>query len=425
MSAPDDTEPSPFTPVILGLRTLLRSKKHAPNANSCQPSTTPPRQSPPQGRRFATRPACTHTTMQRIKGRFHCHLCGRIPEIGWLYACMQDRRLYPDTATQGSSVQVSSQPLLTPPNSPCKDVTSQDTPQMSPLRQELEEYGFSDSVLKGIEEGEYTEAQTEKLKRQRMNVKTVIATELGLSRSVPSHPELSSSPPRLATTQASSSSNAAQEADDTAASSKSPSAPELDPTRIRLAMQQPCRFQVCHRCRPTFRDRTNVSLTAAVQGELPPVTPQEAAVLPVPDARILRTIGLHQPTDSRQPSQSGSGTEESSGSSFPYSVFDSEMEIDDNGGRNAAGTESAAGIKFSLKQKPSCGLGINLYPVKEDIETPGNVTPVAHRPTDETNTTSDEASYVTTSEDQMVVDDSVVVTEEAAEMHTSDVVHQA
>lgn len=37
----------------------------------------------------ARRPQCTHMAMNRLYGEHHCHMCGKVPSLGWVYSCEQ------------------------------------------------------------------------------------------------------------------------------------------------------------------------------------------------------------------------------------------------------------------------------------------------------------------------------------------------
>jgi hypothetical protein len=36
---------------------------------------------------------CTHVTMNRLYGEHTCSMCGKVPSLGWVYSCQQDRLL--------------------------------------------------------------------------------------------------------------------------------------------------------------------------------------------------------------------------------------------------------------------------------------------------------------------------------------------
>jgi hypothetical protein len=111
-----------------------------------------------QARHAAKRVAnCTHVNMDRVYGRNQqCFVCGRAPSMGFLYVCRQD-------------------------NLPLSDIFGErvresfgQTGTKSTLRQELEDVGLSESVIFAAERGEYTDAQLEKLKALKLELKQAI-----------------------------------------------------------------------------------------------------------------------------------------------------------------------------------------------------------------------------------------------------------
>jgi hypothetical protein len=117
-----------------------------------------------QARHAAKRMAnCTHVNMDRVYGRNQqCYVCGRAPSVGFLYVCRQDN--LPLSDIFGERVRKNSGQAST----------------KSTLRQELEEVGLSESVIFAAERGEYTDAQLEKLKALKLELKQAIEdTEQG------------------------------------------------------------------------------------------------------------------------------------------------------------------------------------------------------------------------------------------------------
>lgn len=102
-------------------------------------------------------PNCTHVDMDRVYGRDQlCFVCGREPSIGFLYECRQDCRppsLY--NLLSGKEPEEIGRPK-------------------SPLRSELEDIGLSESVIRTAEQGDYTSAQLNLLKTQKMELKQAI-----------------------------------------------------------------------------------------------------------------------------------------------------------------------------------------------------------------------------------------------------------
>jgi hypothetical protein len=111
-------------------------------------------------------PNCTHLDMDRVFGRHQlCAVCGNPPSIGFLYECRQDWE------TQ------SLRDLLT--NADQDDdieVIKSDT------RLNLEWLGMSESVILTAEQGDYTQAQLEKLKAQKNELRETISDQLQASQ---------------------------------------------------------------------------------------------------------------------------------------------------------------------------------------------------------------------------------------------------
>jgi hypothetical protein len=102
-------------------------------------------------------PNCTHVNMDRVYGHDQiCYVCGRSPSIGFLYECRQDS----DAAT-------------------LQDLIAQDEDRIelvkTPLRLELEEAGLSESVIRLAESGHYTQAQLDKLKELKRELRQIIS----------------------------------------------------------------------------------------------------------------------------------------------------------------------------------------------------------------------------------------------------------
>ncbi|KAF1933332.1 uncharacterized protein M421DRAFT_52334 [Didymella exigua CBS 183.55] len=202
-------------------------------------------------------PNCTHVDMDRIYGRDQqCYVCGREPSIGFLYECRQD----------------CSSPSLHDLLAAAED--GEPPRPKSPLRSELEDIGLSESVIRTAEQGQYTSAQLEILKAQKQDLKQTIddsiqgnqindvVAKLAAFASVPSN-------------------------NDGTMNSK---------TKDSAA----CAFKACHTCRPYYRDRVYISFAAVVSADFPPMSRDEAQLLPTKSARVLRSIGAsHQSSATR------------------------------------------------------------------------------------------------------------------------------
>jgi hypothetical protein len=106
-------------------------------------------------------PNCTHVEMDRVYGRDkQCLNCGRFPSIGFLYECRQD-----------CEAESLCDLLSTENEDPIE-------PAKSDLRLQLERAGLSESVILTAEKGHYTEAQLEKLKAQKKDLRQIISDSL-------------------------------------------------------------------------------------------------------------------------------------------------------------------------------------------------------------------------------------------------------
>ncbi|KAF2264836.1 hypothetical protein CC78DRAFT_543868 [Lojkania enalia] len=189
-------------------------------------------------------PNCTHINMDRIYDDNEiCHVCGRFPDIGFLYVCRQQ-----DV-----------------PGLPLFDI---DPALKSELRMELELVGLSHSVIETAERGEYTAEQLEKLRSQKLHLKQIISGALEASTVGGPYAKLWA--------------HGVANNDGTCHSH-----PEKDP-RI-----EKCKFKACHACRPYYKDRAYCNVASVFSSSPPPpLTDLDALALPIKDARILRYIGL-------------------------------------------------------------------------------------------------------------------------------------
>jgi hypothetical protein len=97
--------------------------------------------------------------MDREYGRTeHCHVCGRIPSIGFLYVCRQD-------------VPQDELPISEPLD---QEEDLKGELEHPSLAAELREVGLSESVIEAATNGLYTDDQLEKLKAQKLALKKAI-----------------------------------------------------------------------------------------------------------------------------------------------------------------------------------------------------------------------------------------------------------
>lgn len=111
-------------------------------------------------------PNCTHLDMDRVFGRHQeCDVCGRPPSIGFLYECRQDWE-----------TQSLHDALMEDLNLDEEDAVKSD------VRLQLEVLGFSESIIRAAEEGHYTDAQLEKIKAQKTELRQTISDSLQASQ---------------------------------------------------------------------------------------------------------------------------------------------------------------------------------------------------------------------------------------------------
>ncbi|KAF2705954.1 hypothetical protein K504DRAFT_471389 [Pleomassaria siparia CBS 279.74] len=188
--------------------------------------------------------------MDRVYDRDQrCFVCGHSPSVGFLYVCRQDCRPVPPAP---DSQQGHDQGIV------------KENAGRSELRRELEEIGLSESVIRTAERGEYNTTQLNKLKALKLDLKQAIEDTLQLKATQAMHAKLMFGPRNY----------------DGAAAS------------VQYKTPPSCNFQACHTCRPYYKDRSYISFEAVLSNNFVPVTPSDAAVLPVKSASKLRFIGL-------------------------------------------------------------------------------------------------------------------------------------
>ena len=226
---------------------------------------------------------CTHITMVRLHGDNICQMCGRIPNIGWLYACHQDwclerqRDLVPTIAKSA---------VMVPDKSNYFDV-------MAHFAQSLK---MSSSVVKQIRDGLYTFDEVEKLVAQKEQLIGTVQKMEGISAEgapVSQH------------------SNVFQSCITSLGATAAPDKQQVGPTpaqqttirndspattaakKLRLKVDR-CNYMVCHACRPFLQERMYVNIGSVVHGAQPSITDEEAKTLRVLDSEIVCGFGTRQ-----------------------------------------------------------------------------------------------------------------------------------
>ena len=218
-------------------------------------------------------------------------MCGRASSLRWVYRCTQDSDTFLPKSEFYAEEPKPYQSRLTGP-----EVTSE----------------LSQSVLSGIQVGDYDAQQVRLLRAQKLRVKEVIALqEEGLedqsdsSRTSSSHSTsdstldtLSQIPPEIPevllhpNTVVYSQAATKGAVDQVEAPSARPSATN----KINTEHVVPeCIFKCCHSCRPAFRDRAFQSLDAILREPFKQPPPWELENRRISDADLLTTIGSPPP----------------------------------------------------------------------------------------------------------------------------------
>lgn len=238
---------------------------------------------------------CTHITMNRLHGENACQMCGKVPDVRWLYACRQDWLVEHQSDFAGTVSE--------------SDIAPDETNYFDVMARFASSIRMSASVVKQIRDGLYTYDQVEKLIAQKENLNKTIeeifdsstngtpASSLNLSQSCTNiiaslglsgtssttNQEQSDVPPSTPTTAQQSS------AKKNGNSTTTKKQPQMRPDH--------CNYMVCHTCRPFLHDRLYANIGSVIHGGVyPPVTHEEAKTLPTKDAAVVRSLGLRQTT---------------------------------------------------------------------------------------------------------------------------------
>lgn len=251
--------------------------------------------------------------MSRVYGHVTCSLCGRIPSMGWVYACQEDH--LPGHYDPLPDIEV--MPVVVP-----------DECHYFEARALVAEYlEMNQSIIQGIRRGDYDVDQVERLIDQRKHLIEVINEKdktISAQATAPSLPGLDI----IASVGASTVNNGNSEAPLQGGNNAStlPMSPAGTPantpfestttTPIKqesqaLLKQQKyaCHFQVCHSCRPFFHDRIYASFESVLAGNFP-LTLETAKTLPVIGRDVALNIGLRQPSMVRGLSTRSQGSAE-------------------------------------------------------------------------------------------------------------------
>lgn len=267
---------------------MLKVRRACSDCSQVASSSQPPakKASKPATTAATRRPQCTHVSMSRTYGSQTCQLCGKIPSIGWVYACKQDHEL----GHVGGMTDPDTFPVV-PNESSYFDVQAQ-------LAESL---GMGASVTQGIRNGDYSFEQVDKLIEQKKHLLAMIhRAESGSADSTPQLRVGATVPSRFGE-------SIIATAGTTAAYSSLPMTPAGTPSNspavstantpdkvITKGKQQTCNFQVCHGCRPFFQDRLYLSFENMRSGRMSAVTEEEITRLRFLDPAVVRTLGLRK-----------------------------------------------------------------------------------------------------------------------------------
>ncbi|KAK4505557.1 hypothetical protein PRZ48_003520 [Zasmidium cellare] len=270
---------------LAGLASLMSAIQQVLPAPSTSANNTPQRKTTKHA--MLRRPQCTHIAMKRLHGSLTCNMCNRVPELGWVYSCEQDRL----PGQYDPLPDVDAVPITIPDESDYFDASARiaEYLQMSP------------SIIKSIRAGDYDIDQVEKLIKQREKViRTINDQEARLKES--SGSDSATSPPQNiiasvgSTAPAPHSSRGPLPMSPAGTPANTPhdsqaTTPVKGQGQDTSRFKYNCTFQVCHACRQFFQDRMYASFESVLNGEMPSPTAEDWRSLPVANARIVSNIG--------------------------------------------------------------------------------------------------------------------------------------
>lgn len=204
----------------------------------------------PQPRQAVYEDYCYHSTVTRqwrINAYETCNNCGRIPFLRWFYLCTEDTSGYTGPLDQSGSL-------------------------------------LSEWITEAILEGEYTDAQRDKLIEQKLGVLDMCEKERNMYMSTPrfSHSQEAEFQPEYH--------SATHQGRVTAEAGPRFIQPQADSRPVR------CQFRACHHCERKLQERTWLSLNAICDDpNATPLNDWDFWKTPMSDANIVRNLGLHPP----------------------------------------------------------------------------------------------------------------------------------
>lgn len=278
---PPSSPRPPETRIFEAFESLHQSKMASAKANGKRPASglngsSPPPQ--PHKRPLVTRPTCTHISMVKLyfdKSRpLQCYQCGRVPSIGFIYACEQDRTHPPDQKASTS---------LTSSSNGNKQQRKLLKSKRRPSNETVDTGSLSKWMLDAINEGHYTQEQIDKLVAQKAHLQLIISQ----SQAIPDELMPKDSPSKILT----------QMLAQVDLSEKSQEKPKGSKTRQRSISKSvaQCEYRVCHTCRPNSREKAFVSFESVFNNEVELPSTWHEPSMPVAKAHVVGNLGLRPP----------------------------------------------------------------------------------------------------------------------------------
>ncbi|ERF71944.1 hypothetical protein EPUS_06503 [Endocarpon pusillum Z07020] len=238
--------------------------------------------------------ACTHLNVTRLFDPLEsnkCQMCGRTSSFGWLYRCTQDYDSF-----------------LPESDFTCTESEASD----SRLSNGVATSQLSQSILRGIKDGDYTTPQVHLLEAQKLRVRRLIAMQeerlenlpdsSQTSRSLSSSDSLPEST-ALATVKISEALQPRSKNICSLPATKSTAAYGGNhtplPTGLHRTRVEPlfpnCHFKCCQSCRPAYRDRAFQSLNAILSEPVRQPPQWELENRRISDANTLKRLGTPLP----------------------------------------------------------------------------------------------------------------------------------
>lgn len=244
-------------------------------------------QNMPPKRSMVSRPTCTHFSMVKLyfdrrEKPLHCYQCGRVPSLGFLYSCEQDKT-HPQPPSQYAPPAPGAGTTSTFYKMPKKLSKSKRRPSFENTVI-LDMTHLSSSIYNGIRDGHYTSEQIETLINQKSHLLKVLAqvqaetAEEHRSKNGPSSKLLKE---KLTQVEDENKSSKVAEKKRRASLSRSVA---------------PCDYKICHTCRPNAREKSFMSLGEVLSGDVTPIEEWDPDTMPVIPTQLARNLGLRDPS---------------------------------------------------------------------------------------------------------------------------------